>query len=217
VQSLGAANTAFDASGNILKPQIGEQFEGGVKTSFFNGRLNSTLAAYHLTKQNVAVPVPGQPFATPVGEARSQGIELDIAGQVTEALSVILTYAYTDAKVTEGDNKGKRLWNVPIHGGSLWARYEVPAEWVRGLTVGSGVFVQDRRQGDQLNTYSLPMQTRIDAMVRYQPPILNSRLSFQLNAYNLANETLYGGTLGDRFSINVGIPRMFVGSIHWVL
>ncbi len=217
VQSLGAANTAFDASGNILKPQIGEQFEGGVKTSFFDGRLNSTLAVYHLTKQNVAVPVPGQPFSTPVGEARSQGIELDVAGRVTEALSLILTYAYTDAKVTEGADKGKRLWNVPIHGGSFWARYDVPSEWVRGLTVGSGVFVQDRRQGDPSNTYSLPMQTRIDAMVRYQPPTLDSRLSFQLNAYNLANETLYGGTLGDRFSINVGIPRMFIGSIHWVL
>ena len=217
VQSLGAANTAFDASGNILKPQIGEQFEGGVKTAFFDGRLNSTLAVYHLTKQNVAVPVPGQPFSTPVGEARSQGIELDVAGRVTEALRLILTYAYTDAKVTEGADKGKRLWNVPIHGGSLWARYEVPTEWVRGLTVGSGVFVQDRRQGDPSNTYSLPMQTRIDAMVRYRPPILDSRLSFQLNAYNLANENLYGGTLGDRFSLNVGIPRMFIGSIHWVL
>lgn len=217
VQSLGAANTAFDASGNILKPQIGEQFEGGVKTSFFDGRLNSTLAVYHLTKQNVAVPVPGQPFSTPIGEARSQGIELDIAGRVTDALSVILTYAYTDAKVTEGADKGKRLWNVPIHGGSLWARYEVPADWIRGLTVGSGVFVQDKREGDVANTYHLPVQTRIDAMIRYQPPIFDSRLSFQLNAYNLANETLYGGTLGDRFSINVGMPRMFIGSIHWAL
>ena len=217
VQSLGAANSVFDASGKILKPQIGEQFEGGVKTSFFDGRLNSTLAVYHLSKQNVAVPVPGTPFSTPIGEARSQGIELDVAGQVTEALSLILTYAYTDAKVTEGADKGRRLWNVPIHGGSLWARYEVPSEWVRGLTVGSGVFVQDKRQGDPSNSYSLPIQTRIDAMVRYQPPILDSRLSFQLNAYNLANETLYGGTLGDRFSINVGMPRMFIGSIHWAL
>ena len=217
VQSLGASNTAFDASGNLLKPQVGEQFEGGVKTSFFDGRLNSTVAVYHLTKQNVPVPVPGQPFSTPVGEARSQGIEVDIAGRVTEALSLILTYAYTDAKVTEGDNKGKRLWNVPIHAGSLWARYEVPAEWVRGLTVGSGVFVQDKREGDVSNTYSLPVQTRIDAMVRYQPPMFDSRLSFQLNGYNLANETLYGGTLGDRFSINVGVPRMFIGSIHWIL
>lgn len=217
VRSLGAANTAFDASGNQLKPQIGEQFEGGVKMSFFDGRLNSTLAWYHLTKQNVAVPVPGQPFSSPIGEARSQGVEVDVSGRVTEALSVILTYAYTDAKVLEGENQGKRLWNVPIHAGSLWARYDAPAEWVRGLTFGGGVFVQDRRQGDFANTFSLPAQTRLDAMIGYRPPILQSRLSFQLNAYNLANETLYGGTLGDRFSINVGIPRMFIGSIHWVL
>lgn len=51
VQSLGAANTAFDATGNTLAPQIGEQFEGGFKTSLFDGRLNSNVAYYHLTKK----------------------------------------------------------------------------------------------------------------------------------------------------------------------
>jgi iron complex outermembrane receptor protein len=215
VQSLGAANTAFDTSGNILKPQIGEQFEGGVKTSFFDGRLHSSVALYHLTKQNVAVPVPGQPFSVPIGEARSQGVEVDVSGQITQGLSLILTYAYTDAETLTSADQGKRLWNVPTNAGSLWARYDLPAEWVRGLTVGAGIFAQDKRAGDNANTFYLPAQTRIDAMIRYRPPVLQSRLSFQLNAYNLADETLYGGTLGDRFSLNVGIPRMFIGSIHY--
>ncbi|GJL76486.1 MAG: ferrichrome-iron receptor [Nitrosomonas sp.] len=59
VQSLGAANTAFDVNGNVLKPQIGEQFEGGFKTSLFGGRLNSNVAYYHLTKKNLSLQVPG--------------------------------------------------------------------------------------------------------------------------------------------------------------
>ncbi|MEZ4720307.1 MAG: TonB-dependent receptor, partial [Flavobacteriales bacterium] len=90
VQSLGAANAARDAFGNTLKPQIGEQFEGGFKTSFFGGRLNSTVAYYHLTKQNLSVRVPGQLFSEAVGEARSQGVEVDVSGQITDGLSLIL-------------------------------------------------------------------------------------------------------------------------------
>lgn len=140
VQSLGTANTVFGANGSILKPQIGEQFEVGFKTSFFDGRLNSNVAYYHLTKQNLSFQVPGQPFSIAIGEARSQGVEVDISGQVARGLDVILTYAYTDAEVLEGDNKGNRLWNVPKHAGSLWARYDVPYEPLRGLSVGAGIF-----------------------------------------------------------------------------
>ncbi len=114
-QSLGAANAAFDAAGNTLEPQIGEQFEGGFKTSLFDGRLNSNVAYYHLTKKNLALQVPGQPFSVAIGEARSQGVEVDVSGQITNGLSLILTYAYTDAEVTKGDNQGMRLWIVPKH------------------------------------------------------------------------------------------------------
>lgn len=217
VQSLGSANTAFDSNGNVLKPQIGEQFEGGFKTSLFDGRLNSNVAYYHLTKQNLSLQIPGQPFSVAVGEARSQGVEVDVSGQITSGLNLILTYAYTDAEALEGDNKGNRLWNVPKHAGSVWARYDMQVEQLRGLSFGAGVFIQDKRPGDPMNTYFLPAQARVDAMVRYRPPVMNSRLSLQLNAYNLADDTLYGGTLGDRFSINVGMPRMFIGSIHYAM
>ncbi|HNP52819.1 MAG TPA: TonB-dependent siderophore receptor, partial [Nitrosomonas nitrosa] len=217
VQSLGAANNAIDAFGNTLKPQIGEQFEGGFKTSLFGGRLNSNVAYYHLTKQNLSVRVPGQLFSEAVGEARSQGVEVDVSGQITNGLNLILTYAYIDAKILEGDNKGNRLFNVPRHSGSVWARYDMQNEVLRGLSFGAGVFVQDKRPGDPANTFILPSQARVDAMVRYRPKMMKSRLSLQLNAYNLADSNLFGGTLGDRNSVNVGIPRMFIGSIHYAM
>jgi iron complex outermembrane receptor protein len=216
-QSLGSANTAFDASGSVLNPQTGEQFEGGFKTSFFDGRLNSNVAYYHLTKQSLAIQVPGRPFSLPIGEARSQGVEIDIAGEVAKGLSLILTYAYTDAKILKGDDQGNQLFNVPKHAGSLWARYDMQYEPLRGLSFGAGIFAQGKRPGDTANTYFLPDQTRLDAMIRYRLPVAKSRLSVQLNAYNLADETLYGGTLGDRFSVNVGMPRTFIGSIHYAM
>ncbi|MCA9483595.1 MAG: TonB-dependent siderophore receptor [Nitrospina sp.] len=217
VKSLGSPNGSFDASGNILDPEIAEQYEGGFKTSFFNGRLNSTVAFYHLTKENVAVPVPGTAFSNAIGEARSQGVEVDVSGQVTDDLSLILTYAYTDAEITQGTNQGNRLWNVPRNAGSLWVRYDLPEEWVRGLTVGAGLYVQGERPGDNANSYFLPAQTQVDAMLRYRPEFIDPHLTLQLNVNNLADETLYGGTLGDRFTINVNNPRTFTGTVRYAL
>ena len=43
------------------------------------------------------------------GRVRSQGVELDVAGNLTDSLSLIGSYAYTDARVVDDpDNKGKR-------------------------------------------------------------------------------------------------------------
>ncbi len=217
VQSLGNANTAIDASGNTLRSQIGEQLEGGIKMSLFGGRLNSNVAYYHLTKKNLSVRVPGQLFSVAIGEARSQGVEVDISGQVAQGLDLILTYAYTDAKILEGNNKGNQLFNVPKHSGSVWARYDMQNEALRGLSFGAGVYVRDKRPGDTANTYLLPSEARVDAMVRYRPKLMKSRVTLQLNAYNLTNDNLFGGTLGDRNSITVGMPRTFVGSINYAM
>jgi Outer membrane receptor for ferric coprogen and ferric-rhodotorulic acid len=69
-------------------PCAATQYEVGIKTELLEGRFSSTLAFYHLTKENVLIadittPDPFDSMA--IGEARSQGIELDIAGQITEA------------------------------------------------------------------------------------------------------------------------------------
>lgn len=213
-ESLGSANTAFDAAGNILKPQVGKQYEAGFKTSWFQERITTNVAFYHLTKQNLPVPVPGQPFSVAVGEARSQGIEIDIAGRVSEGLSVITTYAYTDAEILKGDNQGNRLWNVPEHAGSVWLKYDLQQESLRGLTAGGGVFVQGKRQGDNQNSYQLPGYARVDLLLKYQVPVSTARMNLQLNVNNLFDETYYAGTLGDRFSINVAAPRTFIGSVN---
>jgi len=50
------ANNGVSATGGSFDPQIGEQFEAGVKTSLFDEQFLATLAYYHLTKDNVLTP-----------------------------------------------------------------------------------------------------------------------------------------------------------------
>lgn len=214
VESLGSANTGVSADGKPFSPETAEQYEAGFKTEFFDKRLTSTVAFYRLTKKNVLVPIPGTAFSDAIGEARSQGVEVDIAGQVTEALSLIATYAYSDAKITKGDNQGNRLWDVPRNSGSLWAKYDLQQEPVRGLSFGAGVYFLGQREGDNGNTFQLPGYGRVDALVKYQLPVASSRLSLQFNVENLLDHRYYVATLADRFSVIPGAPRTFIGSVR---
>lgn len=214
VESLGAANTAIGVDGNVLQPETAEQFEAGFKTEFFDKRLLSSVAFYQLTKQNMAVAMVGTPFSQSIGEARSQGVEVDISGRVTEGLSLIGTYAFTDAVILKGDNAGNRLWNVPENAGSLWARYDLQQETLRGLTVGAGVYFQSRKEGDTANSFELPGYGRLDALVKYQLPVAKAKTTLQLNVENLLDHKYYVSTVGwSPAFVNPGASRTFMGSV----
>lgn len=62
--------------------------------------MTTNLAYFHLTKTNIAQQTGDTTFDT-IGEARSQSIEFDMSGQLSESLSLIVSYAFTDARITK--------------------------------------------------------------------------------------------------------------------
>ncbi|WGS84200.1 TonB-dependent receptor [Methylomonas sp. UP202] len=213
VESLGASNTSPGVGGNILAPESAEQFEAGFKTEFLNKRLNSSVAFYQLTKQNISVPIAGTRFAQTIGEARSRGVEIDISGQVADGLNLIATYAYTDANILSGDNAGNRLWNIPRNSGSLWAKYDIQESALHGLSVGAGVYFQSERQGDNSNSFQLPGYGKVDALLIYQLPIVKAKTTLQFNVENLLDHKYYSATDNSNSFLNPGAPRTFIGSV----
>ncbi|MCI0653943.1 MAG: TonB-dependent receptor, partial [Methylococcaceae bacterium] len=79
VENFGLPNQFSLSAGNTqLLPQTAQQWEVGLKTELFDGRLTGTLAWYNLTKQNIATSDPFNPgFSMLTGEARNRGLELD--------------------------------------------------------------------------------------------------------------------------------------------
>lgn len=214
VESLGASNAAIGVGGNVLQPETAEQYEAGFKTEFFDKRLMSSVAFYNLTKQNMAVAMVGTPFSQAIGEARSQGVEIDVTGKVTDGLNLIATYAYTDAVILKGNNAGKRLWNVPRNAGSLWAKYDLQQEALRGLSVGAGAYFQSQKEGDVANSFELPGYGRLDALVKYQLPVAKAKTTLQFNVENLLDHRYYASTVGwSPAFVNPGAPRTFMGSV----
>jgi iron complex outermembrane recepter protein len=218
VESMGNGNGNIGFGGKALPPEIGEQFEIGFKTAFFDERLTTNVAFYDLKKSNIAVDTR-RGFSDLIGSARSQGVEIDVSGQVTEGLSLIASYAYTDANIIKSTDfsgnvlDGNRLWNVPRNAGSLWAKYDVQHAMLRGLSVGAGVYFQSQKQGNNLNDYQLPGWGRVDMLVKYQLPIPKAKTTLQFNIDNILDHQYYTATLGDRFTVNIGQPRTFMGSV----
>lgn len=214
VESLGAANTAIGVDGKILQPETAEQYEAGFKTAFFDERLTSTVAFYSLTKLNMVVPIAGSFFSESIGKARSQGMEVDITGKITDGLSLIGSYAYTDALILKGNNAGNRLWNVPRNAGSLWTKYDFQQDAVRGLSVGAGVYFQGQKEGDITNSYALPGYGRVDALIKYKLPIKKAKTTLQFNVENLLDHQYYAASIPfNSHALNPGAPRSFMGSV----
>lgn len=64
-----APNSATTVDGSLLDPERGTQYEVGIRGEFLNSRLSANLAAYHVTKSNVATTDPNNTdFSIPVGE-----------------------------------------------------------------------------------------------------------------------------------------------------
>ena len=206
VGGLSMDNEPFD-------PQRGTGFEVGVKADFLDNRLSSTLALYDINLSNILTSDPNNPgFSIQVGEQRSQGIELDIAGEILPGWNVIATYAYTDAEIIEDNrfDEGNRLTDVPFNTASLWTTYGIQEGELAGLGFGAGVFFVGDRQGDLNNSFEIPGYTRVDAAVYYKRGNFRAALNFE-NLFDIR----YFESAQNRNIVNPGAPFTVLGTIAW--
>ncbi|MEA5515423.1 TonB-dependent siderophore receptor [Nodularia sp. UHCC 0506] len=204
-------NFGTRVDGSFLEPERGTQYEVGVKGEFLDGRLAATLAAYHITKSNIAATDLANPdFLLPVGEQRNQGIELNVAGEISPGWNVIASYSYIDAEITKDNDglQGNRPANVPFNTASLWTTYELQQGDLQGLGLGLGLFYVGDRQGDSSNTYIIPSYLRTDAAIYYQRDNWRAGVNIQ----NLFNQKYFLGANFGRVAIEPGAPLTVIGS-----
>ncbi|HEV3059813.1 MAG TPA: TonB-dependent receptor [Vicinamibacterales bacterium] len=224
VQSLGTwgtqAGIAADVDGHPLPAERSASYEGGFKTEFFQRRLRSTLAVFNITKNNMATrdlssPNPNALLA--IGEARSRGVEVDVAGSLTRQINVIATYAFDAATFTKDNTglQGNAIANVPRHSGSVWLK----AQLIPTLFVGGGAVLRGERQGDNQNSFQLPGYVTVDAVAGYTLKAGHSTLVPQINVSNLTNTRYFINTnvydAYPRTGIMPGQPRTVMASIKW--
>ncbi len=208
-------SAAVTVDDNPLQAEKGEGFEVGVKTELFNQRLLATLAYFNLTRQNVATADPLDPrFSVATGEQQSQGIELNVTGEILPGWNVLGSYTYTDAEIT-ADNRfevGNRLPGVPKHSASLWTTYEIQTGSLEGLQFGLGFNWVSDRTGDFQNSFNLDNYFLTSAAIAYQ----RDNWRFGLNFQNIFDVNYIAGTPRTRTrGIQPGEPFTVIGSISY--
>ena len=200
------------ASNASFSPERGTQYEIGVKADI-NDRLSATLALFDLTRSNVTTSDPDNSFfSIQTGEQKSQGVELDISGEILPGWNIITGYAYTDARVTEDNSipEGNRLRNSPEHALNLWTTYRIQEGDLKGLGVGLGFNYLSERPGDLDNTFELPSFFRTDAAVFYEQDKFRAALNFR-NLFDID----YFASARSRTRVDPGAPFTVQGEISW--
>ena len=216
--STNLTSRSFD--GTPFSPQTGEQYELGAKANLLGGKLSTSATLFELRQQNILTPDPAHVgFSVSTGEVLSHGLELDLAGAVSDHISLIGAYTYNPTKVTKdntagaGNTIGKQFVGVPTQSASLWAKYDTAPGSVEGFTFGLGVYLNGQRQINTLNTAQIPGYGRLDAMIGYRTKVNGKQITAQLNIQNLADKTYfeYGGSTYAQY----GAPRNLMASVKF--
>ncbi|KJZ46775.1 TonB-dependent receptor [Pseudomonas fluorescens] len=206
IAPLSGSSTVLDGG---IAPEEAKSWELGAKLDL-PGRVTGNIALFDIKKRNVLVANAEGPTTiySAAGEVRSRGLEVDLSGQLSDHWSMIGSYAYTDAEVTEDPvYQGNQLQNVAKNSGSLSAVYDF-GRVIGGdqLRVGAGARYVGERAGNAVNDFDLPSYTVADAFATYDTRVEGQKVKFQLNVKNLFDRTYYTSA-ASRFFVSMGDSR----------
>lgn len=178
--------------GEDLSPTKGKTYELGTKWDLFDERLSLTAAVFRTQlKASDFDDTAGIDTKTYSYKQRTKGVELGIAGNITNRWSIFAGYAYMDSKVEgqEGWEEGITLPNTPRNSASLWTTYQLPYD----ISLSYGVRYMGERsipggRGTSMDKDSrtvVPSYTVHDASIAWQA---NQHLNLRLNINNIFNK-----------------------------
>lgn len=205
--------------GNKLpKPLTGNNLELGVKKSWFDERWSSTFSVYRILENGKLVSDPDTTgnadhrYSLQIGQNKTQGVELDIRGQITRGLNAILNYAYTDSYISKDMDKhnvGKPIPGFAKNVANGWLTYQISRGMLKGLGFSAGASYQADRSTwnwGAANQMPLPDYWRMDAGIFWK----RKKLKVNLTVNNITNRYLYSGApYGDFYYWQAEAPRNF--------
>ncbi|WP_179178917.1 TonB-dependent siderophore receptor [Pseudomonas sivasensis] len=195
--------TAKDSSATPVKPIVGKNYEVGVKGEYLGGALNASVALFRVDQENRATKVtvqncPQTECYEASGEIRSQGIDFELQGALTENWQVGGGYTYARTHTIK-DEANPQLVNkqydtdTPEHLFKLTTRYNLQGA-LEKFRVGGNISWQSRMYNDVKladgSTYRLQQGAYAvtDLMAGYR---VNDNLDLQLNANNIFDRSYY--------------------------
>lgn len=199
-----------DAQGRGFEPNQSTSVEAGAK--FALGGIEGNVAVFQVKQKNLLiVDDPSALTQIAAGRARSQGLEVDLQGELAPGLSLWASYAHVDAKTSNTFNDanfglpvpaGTRLLNVPKNTLSLQLVQSLAVAG-RGLQVGGGLLHVGERSGEFTTGFKLPAYTVLRAFVAYD---VTRATTLRLDVDNLTDRAYYTNSFSALW-VQPGTPR----------
>lgn len=211
---------AQSASGGLLDPVTGTNYEAGIKGEYFDGALNASAAVFQLVQENLAKSLPSALCAPGVsacyeasGEVRTRGVELELGGELAPGWQMSAGYTYAGAeytKSTDSAEKGERFdSDTPYNLFKVFTTYRLPGELER-WTVGGGWRTQSSAYtsfGVKQGGYSVS-----DFMVAYRP---SAQWQLQANLNNAFDKRYYQNISNSWGANSFGDPRNLMLTLRY--
>jgi iron complex outermembrane receptor protein len=205
--ALSPANSAFDMT-------TGNSIEAGIKSSFWQERVNLTFAAFRIEQDDIVTRDPADPtISIQGGRQSSEGLEIALSAQLTPQFRIDVNASTLDARFDElieaggADRRGNTPSRVPEQTGNLFAHLElqnVP------LTLSGGLHYCGSYYTNNVNSIRVGEHTTLEAAVAYRLPIGD----LTLRGRNLTNEFYADYTDMSPDQLTIAAPRSVELSLY---
>ncbi|MFU8927079.1 TonB-dependent siderophore receptor [Acinetobacter puyangensis] len=223
-----------DINGKILDPITGNNYEVGIKGEYFDGALNASAALFRvdqenrakiLTDQSTCPTYPATSCYEAAGLVRSEGIDIEIQGEITPSWQIGAGYSYVKAtyKKDADSTKVGQLFDTdyPKQVFKVTTSHQL-SDQLHKWRIGGSLYWQDDTYVDVSNNgvaTGLKLQqkayTLLDVMLNYKA---SKNLDLQLNVNNVLDKTYYRGLSYDTgwgSSGAYGDPRNAVFTVRY--
>ena len=220
--SFSPTSDLYQSSGSQYPAERSRVVELGAKWLLLGGDLAFRAALYHATKdweRNTDLDTAANnPVLTRKRE--SNGLELELAGRLTDNWEVFSGLSLIDAEIIEvapsnGNVNfiGKMPRNTPKKTFNLWTTYQLPY----GFKIGGGMEYKSQRYGGAptgtaaFNPNWVPSYTRWDAMISYDQP----KYAVKFNVQNIFDKVYYDALYDNGGFTVPGQARRFILSTEY--
>jgi outer membrane receptor protein involved in Fe transport len=179
--------------GSQLDPSTARNYEVGYRWQGLNGRVDTNLAVYHITRNNVTI-AESVTTVRQIGEQTSKGLDVDVNTDLGRGTYLLFNYGFTTPRYEDAEElTGLKPRFVPTNLVNLWLRKDFRG----GFNAAFGVRFVGEQFVNNGNTVHLDDYSIFSGAVGYR----RDRWEWTLNAENLFDNDDY--FLPGHFSNNV--------------
>lgn len=199
----------------------GRAVEGGVKSSFLDGRVSLGVSGFYIEQDDIVTRSPSDPTVSiQGGKQSSRGVELSLSAAPTSRLRVDVNYTQFDARFDElfdaagNSQEGNTPERVPEQILNAFVYFDTP---VLPLTASVGVHRAGRYFTDNANTFEVRGYTTLEAALRYRLAWSGTTTDLTLRGRNLNNAFYAGYTDISPDQLTIAAPRSvdFLATTHF--